>query len=88
VLVTGRWLFSTNLTYNSTQGIGLATADVFAKFGASVAYHGRRLEEARRVAKEAHDNYGVKTIGIAADGTKKGAMEKVAVDVRSLHKVD
>jgi len=39
------------------------------------------LEEARRVAKEAHEKYGVETIGLAADGTEKGAMEKLVANV-------
>jgi len=65
----------------STQGIGLATADAFAKFGAKVSFHGRKIEEAQRVAKEAHEKYGVETVGLAADGTLKGAMEKLVSDV-------
>jgi len=65
----------------STQGIGLATADAFARFGAKVAYHGRKPDEATRVAKEANEKYGVDTLGVAADGTQKGAMEKLAQEV-------
>jgi hypothetical protein len=42
------------------------------------------LEEARRVAKEAHDKYGVETVGLAADGTDKGAMEKLVANVFTL----
>ena len=42
------------------------------------------MEEAQRVAKEAHDTYGVETIGLAADGTEKGAMEKLVANVFTL----
>ena len=42
------------------------------------------MEEARRVAKEAHDKYGVETVGLAADGTDKGAMEKLVANVFTL----
>ena len=59
----------------STQGIALASADAFAKYGAKVGYHGRKGEQAEKMAKEAHQKYGVQTIGLAADGPVKGDME-------------
>lgn len=46
-----------------------------------MAYHGRKPEEAERVAKEANEKYGVETVGVAADGTHKGAMEKLVEEV-------
>lgn len=49
-----------------------------------MSFHGRKIEEAQRVAKEAHEKYGVETVGLAADGTVKGAMEKVVSDVSAL----
>ena len=36
------------------------------------------------MAKEAHTKYGVETVGLAADGTVKGAMEKLVRDVCAL----
>jgi len=39
------------------------------------------LEAARKVAKEAHEKYGVETVGLAADGSEKGSMEKLVENV-------
>ena len=44
-------------------------------------FHGRNLEQARRVAMEAHEKYGAETVGIGADCSEKGAMEKLVKEV-------
>ena len=39
------------------------------------------MEQARRVAMEAHEKYGAETVGIGADCSEKGAMEKLVQEV-------
>ena len=35
-----------------------------------------------QVAKEAHEKYGVETVGLAADSSEKGSMQKLVENVR------
>jgi gluconate 5-dehydrogenase len=60
-----------------TKGLGTAMAAGLASAGASVAVCGRSESEANEVAARLADDYGVQTLGVAADVTQTADIESL-----------
>jgi gluconate 5-dehydrogenase len=60
-----------------TKGLGTAMAAALASAGASVAVCGRSESEANEVAARLADDYGVQTLGVAADVTQTADIESL-----------
>lgn len=60
-----------------TKGLGTAMAAGLASAGASVAVCGRSESEANEVAARLADDYGVQTLGVAADVTQTTDIESL-----------
>jgi 3-oxoacyl-[acyl-carrier protein] reductase len=76
------------LVTGSTRGIGRAIVETLAAQGHAVVVHGRRLDEADRVAREIEDKHGVRALptdGDVADATAvAGIVRRVFEEFRRL----
>lgn len=65
------------LITGSTKGVGLATAELFAKEGANPIIVGRSEEEIERITLILRDRYSVNASGITCDLSKEGEAERL-----------
>ncbi|CDX04857.1 2-dehydro-3-deoxy-D-gluconate 5-dehydrogenase [bioreactor metagenome] len=72
-----------------TKGIGYAVAATFAMYGCDLAITSRTPADCERIAKDIETLYGVKCLGISADSSDKGDIDRaVAQTVETFGKID